>query len=82
LDFYVEHVYFCYDFDDTFLIFKSDKYKYLILHNIIMSYKQIERTFDGKAWKSGNALVITIPIATVEKFKIKEGDLLEITIKK
>ncbi|MBI4010516.1 MAG: AbrB/MazE/SpoVT family DNA-binding domain-containing protein, partial [Candidatus Aenigmarchaeota archaeon] len=41
-----------------------------------------ERTFDGKVWKSGTALVITIPIATIQKFNIKEGDLLEITISK
>lgn len=59
------------------------------LARIVYSARQLyemkdkkERTFDGKVWKSGNALVITIPIATVEKFKIKEGDLLEVTISK
>lgn len=43
---------------------------------------KVERTFDGKVWRSGNALVITLPYTTVEKFGIKEGDLLEITIRK
>lgn len=47
-----------------------------------MSKEQIERTFDVRVWKAGNSLVVTIPLPTVEKFKIKEGDLLEVTIKK
>ena len=47
-----------------------------------MSDKQIERTLDSKVWKCGNSFVITIPLSTVEKFKIKEGDILEVTIKK
>lgn len=42
----------------------------------------LERTFDAKVWKSGNSLVITVPLPTIERFKIKEGDLLEITIRK
>ncbi len=40
------------------------------------------RTFDAKIRKSGNALVVTIPSMTVERFGIKNGDLVEVTIKK
>ena len=40
------------------------------------------RTFDAKVRKSGNALVVTIPATTVERFGIKNGDLVEIEIRK
>ncbi len=40
------------------------------------------RTFDAKICKAGNSLVVTIPLPTVERLDLKEGDLLEVTIKK
>ncbi len=43
---------------------------------------KFKRTFDAKAWKTGNGLVITIPSAVIKRFKIKEKELLEITIKR
>ena len=42
----------------------------------------LKRTFDAKVWKTGNALVITVPSTIVKKFKLKRRELLEITIKK
>lgn len=43
---------------------------------------KFERIFDAKVWKTGNALVITIPSATVKKFNIKEKEVLEVKIKR
>ncbi|MEK6941997.1 MAG: hypothetical protein AABW85_04020 [archaeon] len=43
---------------------------------------KLERTFDAKVWKTGNGIVITIPASIIKKFKIKEKEVLEITIKK
>ena len=42
----------------------------------------IERTFDARVWKTGNALVITIPSSVVKKFKIKGKETLEVSIKR
>ena len=42
----------------------------------------LERTFDAKVWKTGNALVVTIPSTIVKKFKVKEKEVLEVTIKR
>jgi AbrB family looped-hinge helix DNA binding protein len=42
----------------------------------------MKRTFDAKLWKTGNAKVVTIPASIIKKFKLKEGDELEVTIKK
>lgn len=39
-------------------------------------------TFDGKIRKSGNSLVVTIPIATRQIHGLKEGDSLQITVRK
>lgn len=41
---------------------------------------KLKRTFDAKAWKTGNAIVITVPATIVKKFKVKEGKILEVTI--
>lgn len=38
----------------------------------IMAKPQIE--FDGKVWKQGNSLIITIPKHIRDKFSLKEGD--------
>jgi|GEM_PF-5477173 len=42
----------------------------------------LNRTFDAKVWKTGNALVITVPASIVKKFKVREKEVLEVTIKK
>ncbi|MEK6918259.1 MAG: AbrB/MazE/SpoVT family DNA-binding domain-containing protein [Nanoarchaeota archaeon] len=42
----------------------------------------MKRQFDAKLWKTGNAIVVTIPYSIIEKFKLKKGELVEITIKK
>jgi len=42
----------------------------------------MKRKFDAKLWKTGNALVITIPSSIVKKFKLKKRDFVEITIEK
>lgn len=42
----------------------------------------MKREFDGKIWRTGNAFVITIPKRIIKKFKLKQGDDLEIMIKK
>jgi len=41
-----------------------------------------ERTVDAYVWKTGNALVITIPSTIAKKFKIKEGEVIEVTIRR
>jgi len=38
--------------------------------------------FDKKIWKIGGSVVVTIPSDTVEKLSLKEGDILEVAIKK
>jgi antitoxin component of MazEF toxin-antitoxin module len=43
---------------------------------------KFERTFDAHVWKTGNALVITIPSTITKKFKIKEGEIIEVTVKR
>jgi len=43
---------------------------------------KFERIFDAKVWKTGNALVITIPSTITKKFKIKEKEILEVKIKR
>ena len=40
----------------------------------------MKRTFDGKIWKAGNSLVITIPPITLERFGLKSGDFLTVAI--
>ncbi len=42
----------------------------------------MKRKFDAKLWKTGNAVVITIPSSIVERFKLKKGEFVEITIEK
>lgn len=43
---------------------------------------KFERTFDAKVWKTGNALVITIPSTIIKKFKVKNNEILEVKIKR
>lgn len=43
---------------------------------------KLKRTFDATCWKTGNAVVITIPSTTVKKFGLKRGDILEVTVRK
>ena len=38
--------------------------------------------FDSKLWKTGNAIVVTIPSSVVRKFKLKKGENVEITLEK
>lgn len=40
----------------------------------------MKRIFDAKLWKTGNSYVVTVPLSVVKKFKLKENDLVEITI--
>ena len=42
----------------------------------------MKREFDAKIWKTGNALVITIPKRITKKFKLNNGEDLEVIIKK
>jgi antitoxin component of MazEF toxin-antitoxin module len=42
----------------------------------------MKRKFDAKLWKTGNAIVITIPSSIIKKFKLKKGKFVEITIEK
>ena len=42
----------------------------------------MKRKFDTKLWKTGNAIVITIPSSIIKKFKLKKGEYVEITIEK
>ena len=41
-----------------------------------------ESKFDKKLWKTGSSIVITIPADTIEKLKLKEGEILEIAIRR
>lgn len=42
----------------------------------------MKRVIDSKIWKTGHSLVITIPKKLAERWKLKKGDKVEITIKK
>ena len=42
----------------------------------------MKRKFDAKLWKTGNAMVITIPSSIVKRFNFKNGEFVEITIEK
>ena len=42
----------------------------------------LDRTFDARVWKTGNGVVITIPSSIVRRFKLKEKEILEVTIKR
>jgi antitoxin component of MazEF toxin-antitoxin module len=42
----------------------------------------MKRKFDAKLWKTGNAIVVTIPSSITKKFKLKAGEFVEITIEK
>jgi antitoxin component of MazEF toxin-antitoxin module len=41
----------------------------------------MKRTIDTKLRKVGNSFVVTIPMKIIEKFKLEEGDFLEIGLK-
>ena len=38
--------------------------------------------FDAKIRKNGNSLIITIPIETIKKLKLKLKDIIEVAIRK
>jgi len=42
----------------------------------------MKRKFDAKLWKTGNAIVVTIPSSVIKKFKLKKGENVEITLEK
>jgi len=42
----------------------------------------MKRKFDAKLWRTGNAVVITIPSSIIKRFKLKKGKFVEITIEK
>lgn len=42
----------------------------------------MKRKFDSKLWKTGNAIVVTIPSSIINKFKLQKGECVEITIEK
>ena len=48
---------------------------------MVFTMKIVKRTLDSKLWKTGNSLVITIPLPIVEKFKLKESDVIEVALK-
>jgi len=43
---------------------------------------KMKREFDGKLWKTGNAIVITIPSSIIKRFKLTKGQFVGITIEK
>lgn len=47
-----------------------------------MVFVGLNRTFDAKVWKTGNALVVTVPASIVKKFRVREKDVLEVMIKR
>jgi antitoxin component of MazEF toxin-antitoxin module len=42
----------------------------------------MKRKFDAKLWKTGNAIVVSIPSNIVKRFELKKGEFVEITIEK
>lgn len=42
----------------------------------------MKRIYDAKIWKTGNSYVVTVPLSIIQRFKLKENDLVEITIQK
>jgi len=50
------------------------------MHNVILLYIQMRREFDAKIRKGGNSHVITIPAETFERFKLKVGEFLTVSI--
>lgn len=42
----------------------------------------MKRKFDAKLWKTGNAIVVTIPSAIIKRFKLKNKEFVEITLEK
>jgi antitoxin component of MazEF toxin-antitoxin module len=42
----------------------------------------MKRKFDARLWKTGNAIVITIPSSIIKRFKLKKGDFVEMTAEK
>jgi len=42
----------------------------------------MKRKFDAKLWKTGNAIVVTVPSSVIKKFKLKNGESVEMTIEK
>lgn len=41
---------------------------------------KMKRKFDAKLWKTGNAIVVSIPSNIVKRFELKKGKFVEITI--
>tara|TARA_Y100000034_G_scaffold116304_1_gene154474 strand:- start:658 stop:804 length:147 start_codon:yes stop_codon:yes gene_type:complete len=41
-----------------------------------------ESKFDKKLWRTGSSIVITIPIDTIEKLELKEGEIIEVAIRR
>ncbi|OGH07902.1 MAG: hypothetical protein A2W22_05465 [Candidatus Levybacteria bacterium RBG_16_35_11] len=39
------------------------------------------KAFEGRVWKTGTSLVVTLPFRVVNFFEIEEGDLLEMLVK-
>lgn len=46
-----------------------------------MVNEKLKRTFDACVWKTGNAMVITIPSSIVKRFRIREKETIEVTVK-
>lgn len=43
---------------------------------------KMKRKFDAKLWKTGNAIVITVPSTIIKRFKLKNGDFIEVALQK
>jgi len=41
-----------------------------------------ESKFDKKLWRVGSSIVITIPADTIEKLKLRAGEILEVAIRR
>ncbi len=40
----------------------------------------MKREFDGKIRKVGNSFVVTIPINTIERYKLTEGEFVTVLV--
>ena len=44
--------------------------------------EEYESYYDGKIRRVGNSNIVTIPVETVEKLKLKEHEIIEVAIRR
>lgn len=57
---------------------QTERFIYLYIFRIYT----MKRIIDAKVRKVGNSYVITVPMETAKRFRLRVGDLLEVYIKK